>query len=200
MKRLLAALLLTGTLRAAAPFEGQLSFIVTNPKGLSHRVEYFIKGKKARMDMPTPSRGVISFIGDDAEGRSLVLVEKNKAFKDVSSQKPPLPKNDHSVAKKTGRTMAILGYNAEEFRVDSPQGAAVLWAVQGLGRFRRPQGGPMAQGARTHAWERALIDQGYFPLKLTEDGTLTEVVKVEKKSLPDSLFEVPAGYKHEKDL
>ena len=200
MKRmaLIAALFLAATLRAAAPFEGVITFKVANPKGKVHEFTYSVKGHKTRYDMNTPKAGQLSLIVDSASGNSLLLIEGKLEARERPFHDPPVHPGDHDTATRTGRKTTLLGYVCEEFTVGSLPGAVQIWAAQGLAPFRHHAGSPMAERSHRPNWEKSLADQGYFPLKLIESGTVTAAINLEKKSLPDSLFEAPAGYKKTK--
>jgi hypothetical protein len=191
--KLILALFLAASLSAAEPFEGVVEFKLTNPKGWSHPLIYSLKGEKTRVDMPTPKRGMLSVIVDGAAGTTLVLVEGTKKAKSGELSEKTV-KNGESGPVDTGRKEKILGYECTVFNAKTQKGEARISAVQGLGRFRHFEGGPMAKREKIPAWEKEFLDKGWFPLKMTRAGTTLEAVKIEKKSLADSLFEIPAGY------
>jgi hypothetical protein len=195
---LLAALLLACGLQAAAPFEGVITFKAANPKGKTHEFSYSVKGPKTRYDMNTPRAGLLSLIVNSASGRSLLLIEGESEARERPFHDPTVRPGDHETATRTGRKTTLLGYTCEEFTVGNLPGAVQIWATKGLAPFRHPAGGPMAQRDHRPNWEKDLADQGYFPLKLIESHSTTAAIKIEKKSLPDSLFEAPAGYKKTK--
>ena len=110
-------------------------------------------------------------------------------------ENPPEKEEDFPF-KKTGKTREILGYTAHEYLMEDDGEKATIWATDELGSM------PFANNPMLKGWSDALrrmtgLDS-FFPLETigTEGGKeayrLT-VTKVEKKSLPDSMFEPPEG-------
>lgn len=85
----------------------------------------------------------------------------------------------------------IAEHRCEHILVTVAKQQTDLCMAKGLGAFVVPMG--LAQG---EAWQQVLAESNGFPLKvLRPDGSLLmEVTKVERKSLPASLFEVPDTY------
>ncbi|HYW32037.1 MAG TPA: DUF4412 domain-containing protein, partial [Gemmatimonas sp.] len=103
---------------------------------------------------------------------------------------PPLP-----TVKRTGRRETIAGYECEHVIVTSlADGDMDVCMARALGPFVSPAS---AMGvAVMPAWQRALVADGGFPLKVTRsDGkTLLEVTRIVKRTLPASSFTVPDDF------
>jgi hypothetical protein len=106
---------------------------------------------------------------------------------------------------KTGKSRSIAGYPCDEWVADEGEGGgARIWATAGLGDMYEGvvkwfDEMSMESATDRSRWERELADKKLFPLLVvrTEEGEVTEteeVVGIEKKSIPASMFEPPAGY------
>jgi hypothetical protein len=143
----------------------------------------------------------------NAEGGVKDMVEKmaEKAEKTGSG--------NYFNATPTGKTETVAGYNCTHWVIGDKQDTDACLA-KGLGYFGggSDSGGVfdklrnIALGDKTKAHLQAnpeflkFVEGGVFPLKLAiiENGqarTLMEVTKVERKSLDDSVFAIPADFK-----
>ncbi len=91
----------------------------------------------------------------------------------------------------------IAGHKCEHVLVTLGKQKTDICMGKGLGVFIMPVGLGRADG-----WDRVLTELNGFPLKVMQaDGTVTmEVVKIERKALPESLFAVPDSYSKMPDL
>ena len=181
------------SLLCAEPFEGTIRFQVTDLKGRVHTMDYQIKGRKIRVDMTSSQAGAMSVIVDsDSEG-SIMLMEQKKLYmnNDLSTRAQSRP--EESSLERTEHSDVILGYSCQEYIASSARGKTELWVTKGLGNFHNFESGPMSRAAAP-SWEKKLSDQGLFPLKIVESNVSLQAIYIDKKSLPDSLFEIPAGY------
>ncbi len=137
--------------------------------------------------------------------RQVVVIDMNKSgerFNDVSRRRPPSPgsKPEEREKKidKTGRFETVAGRKCEDWDVSSDhREATVCVAHDGISWFSLPA----AALPTEHAWALELLDGKHFPMKfvgydkdgMTEDSRF-EITKMEKKSVPDSAFEVPADF------
>jgi hypothetical protein len=208
----------------AASFEGNVSFKMTSGGGKPQEIVYQIKGDKIRMLMPgakgmggmimdTTKREMTMIM--DEQKSYMVMALPQSAVDAIAKQ------NEDVKLEKTDETEKILGYTATKYIVTSKDGDTDLWLAEGLGTFmgfnNNPMGGKRA--APPQAWERALAGKELFPLRVVgvekgasdrnrgkgdekskgkaKGGKETfrmEVTAIEKTSLPDSLFNPPAGY------
>lgn len=91
----------------------------------------------------------------------------------------------------------IAGHKCEHVLVTLGKQKTDVCMGKGLGVFIMPAGLGRADG-----WDRVLTELNGFPLKVTQaDGTVTmEVVKIDRKALPESMFAVPDSYSKMPDL
>ncbi len=189
------------TLALSQSFEGVMTF---RTSGRSvQEFTYSSKGDKVRMDMePAPGMSMEMIL--DTRTNTMVVIRNDAQVyfeMDLSQIPPPPPAAMQDVSvKKTGLKETILGYECEQMIIEQEERSAELWVTKGLGRFVQMNLNPRAQSPMLKKLEDELIDQGYFPLRLVtknrsgQEQTRMEVLKIEKKPLPDELFTVPAGY------
>ena len=209
------ALIASITVSAAESFEGRVHMNITTPKKKdSMGMDYSMKNGKLRMDMQAPENhgkgagmGGIIF---DMEARQMLILMDMDGQKMFMRRPIPQPKTDEtgsttaaghkmSPPEATGRTEMIAGYEAKEYRMTSEKGEVVeMWLAKGLGPFMSFSGGnPMAGGkggTPPPGWEKFVREGNSFPMRVVThdkggaETTRMEVTKVEKVSLPDSLF------------
>ena len=196
---------------SAADFEGRIHMDVTSGKKKEAAgIDYAIKNGKMRMDMPQQegSRrggGAGGIIIDYPNMEMFILMEhdgqKNYMRRSLAdtvakaSERNQEHRTPPPVA--TGRTEMIAGYTATEYTTTNEKGEVTeMWLAKGLGRFmgmsgQNPMGG---RGAPSPEWENFARDGNLFPLRVVSrnakgaEVTRMEVTKIEKTSLPDSLF------------
>ena len=91
----------------------------------------------------------------------------------------------------------IAGHKCEHLIVTLGTQKSDICMGKGLGAFVMPAGFGRAEG-----WDRVMAEANGFPLKVMQaNGTVTmEVVKIERKALPESLFSVPDTYSKMPDM
>ena len=120
------------------------------------------------------------------------------------------PASDFSKVTSTGETETVAGFTCHHWIIGDKLDMCL---AQGLGYFGGGQSGGIIDKLKNLAQRDKIkaqldanpefakfVEGGAFPLKMAnvENGqskTIMEVTKVEKKSLDDSLFTVPADYK-----
>lgn len=210
MVRELVLLLFTcGTLRAQ--FEGVIesSNTTTDETGAEQHyvMTMWIKGTMARItSSATPTTPASTMIYRSDQRVIRILNEENKTYFEVPEEKS---KDDASeegttpvAVKKTGKTKKILGYRCEQFLMVQGDMETEIWGTKDLkglsASLARALGEErVGQGA---AWNDELTKLGIFPLLANTriEGKVVEsqeVAKIEKRSLPEDLFSLPAGYK-----
>jgi hypothetical protein len=170
-----------------------------------------------------PFAGVM--IMDMSAGKQTILMPQTKTYmeislKEVGEQMKGTGEKGKELDKapkltSTGKQETIAGYPCEHWLVGDEQ-TTDLCVAKGIGFFgfgsQSQNGGPLqalrnlnldpevtAQIAANPEWKR-FIEGGAFPLKVSqiEDGqskTIMEVTGIERKTLDDSLFTIPSGYK-----
>ncbi len=138
--------------------------------------------------------------------KTAILIDLNNSGKSLSGMSPPgagghggAPSGTPPKVTKTGKTDTVAGYPCEYWDItsDHKQGT-VCMGKDGPSWFSMPTTGVPTE----HAWALELMDGKHFPLRFIgygKDGTTeenrVEVTKIDKKALPDTEFQVPAGYK-----
>lgn len=183
-----------------------------------HVINYSLKEGKMRLDIPKETSGrengaAGGMIVDYEKQEMLILMEmpdRQGGSSKMFMRRPlPQPSDVPATAKSdlasmdapvpTGRTETICGYQAAEYKGTGKNGEIYeLWLAKGLGGFLFPTAqNPMVRNrsaSTAPAWEKMVREGGFFPLRaITRDAkgaekTRMEVTKIEKASLPESLF------------
>jgi len=191
------AIVASGSL-AAQGFEGAITIRMTGRPGTPpQEMEYLSRGGNVRVNINSPA-GSMSILGLKAESKTYMLMEAQHMYMEVTpeSMNAALSNADEPKVTKTGRKETIAGESCEHVMIETggangPQKADVCMAYA-IGPFVNP----MANMTRMTAWQRQLVKEGGFPLRVTlADGTVPiEVTKIEKKRVNDTLFRIPADF------
>ena len=161
-------------------------------------IEYLSRGGKMRVNVRSPM-GAIGVIAIPAEKKLFTLLDAQSMYMEA-----PMSFDLHAGAAnattpaptitRTGRKEKIAGYECEHIIVAATQGSTDVCMARGLGPFLNASS--VFGGGQMLPWQRALVADGAFPLKVTRaDGsTQLEVTKIERKPLSDALFTVPDSY------
>jgi hypothetical protein len=213
MKRLTTALLglllLTTPLLRAADFEGVVTMAMTGSGGQTTPMTFSIKPGFTRIDMAAGGGRFGGMIMDQKAQQMMIIVpERHMCIvqpipHEVIAQAQE--KIDGADVQKTSDREKVLGYDTTKYVAKTSEGTTEIWVTDQLGTFQGlgPNGrmGMGGGGGAGHAWEKAFKGKNAFPLRVvtTDAGgekTFTmEATNVQKKSLPDSLFQAPAGFK-----
>ena len=184
------------------PFEGEITMNVTEPGKPPHTITYDVKGTKMRFDAPAeagPMGG--GYVIFDTTNKKMTAVNdaRKSAFVMDMNGAGPMGMQNPAIAQaaqkkpnieKTGKTDTVAGYSCEIWHVTDDTGSGDVCVAKGISF---PKMGRQAPG-----WQSMLEDS--FPLRAVMKDTAgkekdrMEVTKIEKKSLDDSKFQVPAGY------
>lgn len=196
------------TLASLVGFEGEIDLSIGMPAlGATSKMTTTLKlkGQKMRMEyggLLGSSAG--SMIYDAGSKKSYMLMPTTHQYTetDLSTlpSSTPAPSTPKAVAKKTGTTDHIAGYECENWIVTTTGSAGVseLCVSHGL-TFYAMGFGPFAGLGSGDSFGGAL-DGGGFPLRMRmldasgKEIMRMEATRIEKKSEPDSDFEIPAGY------
>ncbi len=220
MKALRHLTVLLGVLALAAglcamDFEGKIRFKMTSPDKPARSssgdgstyMSYCLKGGLMRVDMESGNGQVFSSIIDPVKREVTILMPPQKRYmtRTMPEPKPAAgtatpPKDVEFV--RTGETETILGYKCEKVLVRSKEGEAEIWGAEGLGIFYgMGNRNPMGRTAPRSAWETALAEHGFFPLRMVsrdksgQEQMRMEAVSIDPQPLPDSAFVPPADYR-----
>jgi hypothetical protein len=213
---LLAALALTLAGAAqAADFEGVIDarITMTSPgpgDGGSGTIRMRVGGPGTRVEMqmvsPMGEVKVTALHLKATPGVTYLISDEKKAYSEIGESKArdPDEPEDQVTVQKLGKE-SVAGYDCTHALVIDGQGGQLeIWTSQALGgaeAFWTAQGGEDRRGTRRYrSVARALRDAGVdgWPLKFKspdKNGRVTqwETTKVERRSLPASLFSL-AGY------
>ncbi len=183
--------------QAQDEFEGKVTINVFDGDQ-AHTMEYYVKGSKIRFDANEEGHeGHV--IMDPSNKQFLVVMPQQKMY--MSMQIPDYSSNsgdnssmDKDVSfEKTGETKQILGYTAEKWTYKSKDDQGEAWMTKDIGGFKMFDN-PMQKNKPQ--WQKDLATSGYFPLEVYENGKkVYEVTNIDKKSLDESMFEAPVGFK-----
>jgi len=199
-------------------FEGEIDLSITMP-GLSgmgltkgapgSATTLKMKGDKMRMEFGGIAGIAVGTAGativDGAAKKTYTLMPATKQYMetDLSTLPASTPAAGAPKAKatNTGRTDKVAGYSCDIWTVTSP-GTPIdseICVAHGLTFLAMGVGPFAALGGGGDGWGEALSGGG-FPLRMRifdspgHEMMHMEATRVEKKSEPDSLFEIPAGY------
>ncbi len=193
---------------AQSTFEGKVVIETTND-GETNTLNYYSKGNMARFDVNS-ARGEANVIFDKKNKKMLMVMPAMKMYMEFPMDMKfggdyKAKGNDNSSVKKmnmdfvkTGEMKNVNGYNCVKWIIKEDDGTSEAWMTKDLGSFIFFQS-PMGGKEKTK-WQEDIEASGYFPMLVIQkdsDGNETgkfEVKSVEKKSLDDSFFSVPAGY------
>jgi hypothetical protein len=186
------ALSLASSALFASTFEGTAHYksLGKGPQEGSE-MDFSIKGDKFRVDMSGKGHEG-SMIMDSKTHQAITLMPERKSYLVMKLDGNAAPAAKAGKLTKTGRTETIAGYAAEEWVYESAGRKTSLWGNQSLGGWAFNGGASKGPHMDIPA---EFKDGGLFPLRMTSEHGGLEATKVESKSLSDSLFEVPAGYK-----
>ena len=178
-------------------FEGKVTFNVYD-NGESHTLQYYVKDNKIRFDANEEGhQGQI--VMDQAAKQFMVIMPEQKMYmvmpipdaKSYSDKSEGM--SDDTKFVKTGETKEILGYTAEKWTYKDGDDEGEAWMTKDIGSLRFFNN-PMQEDKPQ--WQKDLEGAGYFPLLVLENGKkVYEVTNIEKKSLDETMFEAPAGFK-----
>jgi hypothetical protein len=182
-----AALIHASVARAQGqPFEG---VITLSSPGMTGGMKLFYKGTRARME-----RGGLGTFLIDAEGRLVRLVDARRQYF-VMANRNRVPQRSPKF-EATGKVETIAGLSCADYRVHDPGGLQdgdEACVTSALGFIGLTPGGPIGDlNARAVQQQ---FPKGFYVLKtVTRKGTVSQVISIERKPLPDNLFAPPAGY------
>ena len=217
-----ALCLAAAAMPALAEFEGVLEMKMTMKEGGTGNGKTYVSktGWRSEMELRSPQmqkgtgKGsmkmtMIGKMGDPDKMYSIDDERKTYSVIDVKEMRKGMPKQEeetYTVTKLGGDRVA--GYACEKVLITSSKGneiegcatREIMGSSAWLSSLQRGRGG--AYGG----WVRALRDAGLGELlirmvmrdKSTKEETMRmELVRAEKRPVPSSMFEVPAGYKEE---
>lgn len=201
-------------------FEGVIEISGTTPDAHGLDITYYIKGGRARFETKPKDnpKYASTEILDFNAGKMTTLIPAQKMYMtmDLKEAREEMMKNQPGAADQgfpkltdTGKKETIVGHECEHYLIGDKQDLDVCLA-KGLGYFAfGGPGGPggellfspkQLEAANSNPEWKKILTGGAFPLKMTtlKDGApimSMQVTQIDRKSVDDSLFTVPADYK-----
>jgi hypothetical protein len=196
----------------AGDFEGIVHMKTTHP-GLdgATAMNWYIKGEKARMET-LRDEGKQHFMIIDGRARTMQIpMGDKKMYMEMSidqlgerSQEHLKEALEQHVVERTGKSEKIAGYACEVWRItdkDTKKLEQEICVAKGFGRSATFWLDPkQVQRSSQPGWVKQLVNEGGFGLRTIhygDDGkesSRTETTAIERKSLDDALFVMPADY------
>ncbi len=191
------------TLAGLVGFEGEIEMVTTGSfsSSSSAKMLFTVKKDKLRIELPGMPMLNLVFLIDGGKKKMWWLAPSARTYTEMplpTTSATPTPVTKPT-ATKTGKTDTVAGYSCDEWQVqDAVSHVRTVVCVSSGLSFLGLGSSPLKDlGGGT--WMDAVGTTG-FPLRAeTIDATGTviskmEATRVEKKSEPDSLFEIPPGY------
>lgn len=189
---------------SAGEFEGVLHMTTTHGDERPAKMDWMIKGAKARIERARADGGMHVMILDSKTKTMLVLFPERQAYTEISlggehSERISKAMEDYEV-ERTGKTDQVAGRSCEIWRVKEKgedKEKHEICVAKGFGRTASFWMEPMK---KQPPWVTRLINEGGFGLRsirYDSTGTVTtrtEVTSIEAKSMDAALFVAPAGY------
>lgn len=184
-------------------FEGYVQFVSEFTDEESEQVinidmDYYIKNDKFRVEIKAQEGSTVMLINKD---HSYMLMPQANMYMELpseieSKEEKKEDQNKDELAKaRTGQKKSILGYDCELYVFNEEDSILEIWATNELGFFMFAAT-PMEQSQISNKY----FTDGFFPLqiiikdKIGKGKGKVEVIKIEKQSVADSMFEIPTGY------
>lgn len=163
-------------------------------------LEYFTNGKDAAFSIEEQGMSVTLMM---KENKVLMVLHPMKMYMEMPIGEGNIKADstiDENTIKKTGETKTINGLVCEKYLIKSKEdGDMVAWFTKDIGGFFLFKlAGAENNGPQLFKDMKDLASQ--FPVLILKkvgdkETKVLEVTKFEKMDVPDSMFEIPAGYK-----
>ena len=209
MIRLIALLcLVCGSLHAQ--FEGVIESRNTTTDESNAPQQYemtiWVKGAMARITTSATTSTPASTMIYRSDLRLIwMLNEESKSYYQVSmgkSQEEPPGNEEPATVRRTGKSKKILGYACDQYLITQGDMETEIWGTKALRDLSTSLARALGEehAGQGEAWNDELTRLGVYPLVANSriEGNVAEaqeVVKIDRRSLPDDLFALPAGFK-----
>jgi hypothetical protein len=189
---------------ASETFEGRLKMQMDSGASDKILMSYAMKGQRLRVEIPAGKQQMVSIL--DWEKREMSMLMPGQQMYMVMELKdvPAVNQADHArestTLEKTSETAVILGHETTKYIARDGKNRTDLWLASGLGTWFNMAGGSPMKQRKLVAWERDLMAQKLFPLRMVsydksgKPAMRMEVVELTPQKLDDSLFMPPPGY------
>jgi hypothetical protein len=185
---------------SGGPFEGDITMTITPESRPAFTQVFEVKGERLRMNTPPAANGDHMYVVTDYAAKKIMTISDTKKtatfmnWDDVSGIAAAAKQKMQTGAPvATGRKDIVAGYVCDVYETVSTAGDKNEACIaRGLHFPRMGSSG---------TWLGALEGDDWFPMRvdamnpIDHKKTHMEVTRVEKKSLPESTFAIPAGYK-----
>ena len=206
MKKLLLSIVITSIalVTSAQSFEGVIEFKKQTPTDTIQYI-YYVKNDKIRLDeVGSKSKKVQgSFLLDLTNNTIVSLSHERKLYIEQASS-PAEPVQGKVEVNKTNATKTILGEKCSEYVVknNEQKTQVTYWLASGKYDFFLKMLKLMNRKDKPSVYFQQIKNiEGMFPflssqinLETGKEEVKMEVTKVEKKSIPKSMFEIPKDY------
>jgi hypothetical protein len=205
-----AAAALALALPARAQFEGVIESKMTmsgekGQAGATGTTYVSKSGARMEMNMETPmgSMKMTTLHRNDKPGVVYMLNDARKTYSEVDVSKTPQTASTEKYTVKKLADEKVSGYDCQHALLTNDKGEeSEVWVTKEIGGSDAFWAGQERRRGGKSGLGKALKDAGLdgWPMRMKthprgNEGSMTwEVVKVEKKSVPSSMLEVPAGY------
>jgi hypothetical protein len=209
---LMAALVLAPVaLAAQQPFEGTVAYSM-QMNDMNIDMVHHVKGGKVRQEMAMPGMGEMVVLLDMNTMTMNMLMPAQQAYMtmDLNAMANAQLEQDEMETPeitRTGEMETVAGHECENVAIAMKQGTINMCVASDLGYYFMGGGAgggrnvaSPAAGMSEQMQEkiREMFADGFFPLKMTmsQNGQNIRMTatSIEKKSVSDDLFTIPAGY------
>lgn len=189
----------------AGEFEGVIHMTMKHADNLPGKMEWMIKGDKARIERPRDDGQSQGMIIDAKTKTMLMLFPGRKTYTEINlggERAENLSKlTEQYEVERTGKKDSVAGYSCEIWRIkdkDDRHLKSEVCVGKGFGRAASFWAEPRKAQP---SWMTELLNEGGFGLRSIhydregKESSRMEVTSIEKKAMDGSLFSAPADYK-----
>ena len=191
-----------------APFEGFIRFVQETFSDTTYYT-YYVKGDKVKLEINEDCKDcdVSDAMLFDLKNQTIIAMKPSlRMYKDVEIRPyVETTNNDFNIIKNSRNKKKVQGYKCEQWRVKNQKENTEItyWVTEGNYYFFEEF---LKLWNRSEKQSRYFLQvksvNGYFPILSVERSTFREkrmklqVIKLEKKPLEQSIFEIPIEYKN----
>lgn len=207
----IVALFVVASHANAQSFEGHVTQTISSPQSMGQTMEMLMsfKGNKIKVDMDLGPQGKTSIFMEKGGSSITVVMEAMKSGmqidipQDVAKEQDPA---DQPSIKATGKKETINGYAAEEWLVENNDGQTMsLWlssdvdksVIESMLAATNLLDKSNANTEKNDSINQFLVGKKMLPVRMvvSQNGEVVanvNVTKIEKASIPDAAFVIPA--------
>lgn len=186
-------------------FEGEITMKVRDGQR-EEEIDMSVKGSKMRFEVEEQGQKMTMIVNSEAREMMMIMpAQRSYMVMEIpkAGQTPGQPDPEDAKWEETGETEEILGYTAKKYTFTDGRTENEIWGTDELGSMNAlmmDEPGPSGTPGGISPLEKALRDEGIFPLRIIERGpggqeaSRADVTKVNASEMDDSLFEPPADF------